>query len=317
MNNKYIKKSISTSIYIGFPVGLFFILLVSGVLLIGGLLTGLFMKVALPMLPFLIIAFYFSLRFAGRKAHLNLRNKQSLRLTSFKYSLSVNLIIWLVVLGYILFVSGPAFFYGLSLVLIVITLLCTIGTAATLGYVICKKIKVNADMDDSDVLMRADVSSIISQPETTHLTKEQFELFNAVYKVTIIALILALGCVSIYSLRSSYPFQLFFLGTIYVVSWPLVLWLCLFLFKLFRDDDFTRHEQSEETLSNPPKRELIPSKWNNILVVIIVFLLITIVVLMAFSIIIKDLLIFSLFILIYILLPASCIWLVNFFYKST
>ena len=26
------------------------------------------MKVALPMLPFLIIAFYFSLRFAGRKA---------------------------------------------------------------------------------------------------------------------------------------------------------------------------------------------------------------------------------------------------------
>ena len=315
MNNKYIKKSISTSIYIGFPVGLFFILLVSGVLLIGGLLTGLFMKVALPMLPFLIIAFYFSLRFAGRKAHLNLRNKQSLRLTSFKYSLSVNLIIWLVVLGYILFVSGPVFFYGLSLVLIVIALLCTVGTAATLGYVICKKIKVNADMDDSDVLMRADVSSIISQPKTTHLTKKQFELFNAVYKVAIIVLILAFGCVSIFSLMYS-SILIFFYYTIYVVSWPLALWLCLFLFKLFRDDDFTRHEQSEEALSNPQKRELIPSKWNKILVVIIVFSLITILVLMAFSIIMKDLLFFSLYILIYILLPASCIWLVNFFYTS-
>ena len=315
MNNKYIKKSISTSIYIGFPIGLFFILLVSGALLIGGLLTGLFMKVALPMLPFLIIAFYFSLRFAGRKAHLNLRNKQSLRLTSFKYSLSVNLIIWLVVLGYILFVSGPVFFYGLSLVLIVITLLCTIGTAATLGYVICKKIKVNADMDDSDALMRADVSSIISQPETTHLTKKQFELFNAVYKVSIIVLILAFGCVSIFSLMYS-SISIFFYFTIYVVSWPLALWLCLFLFKLFRDDDFTRHEQSEVVLPNSQKRELIPSKWNKILVLIIVFSLITILVLMAFSIIMKDLLFFSLFILIYILFPASCIWLVNFFYTS-
>lgn len=97
MRNKLRLESILTSYLIGLPIGLIttFIVFALPVTLTGeGILTIVIIGIYGKAIIGLILSFIFALGLAGRNAFENLFNKKTLISTSFKYSLTVNLIIW-------------------------------------------------------------------------------------------------------------------------------------------------------------------------------------------------------------------------------
>lgn len=86
------------------------------------------------------IAFLVSLWLGGRLIYRNISKGKPLLLTSFKYALQVNLIIWTVFYLFALFTAGDVNFLLLSATAVV-CLVCTVFTTFTLGLWISYEIK--------------------------------------------------------------------------------------------------------------------------------------------------------------------------------
>ena len=138
------RQGIWTSYLIGTPVGLITVFIVFSipVMLTGeGLATMAMVGVYGKAILGLIISFLIALGVAGHIATTNLEKQNSLLKTAFKYSLTVNLIIWTV---FILLTVADNFASDFWLYLIppiVAFLICTTMTTFTLGLLICYIIK--------------------------------------------------------------------------------------------------------------------------------------------------------------------------------
>ena len=138
------RQGIWTSYLIGTPVGLstVFIVFSTPVILTGeGLTTMAMVGVYEKAILGLIISFLIALGVAGHIATTNLEKQKSLLKTAFKFSLTVNLIIWTV---FILLTVSDNFSSDFWLYLIppiVAFLFCTTMTTFTLGLLICYIIK--------------------------------------------------------------------------------------------------------------------------------------------------------------------------------
>ena len=151
--DKRIKKSILISYLIGLPIGLLF---VGAVIVLPVIITdeGLFTLVMLGTYWLstigLVISFIIVLWFGGITVHKSIENGNSLLLTSFKYSLLINLIIWTVFCLIIVFtINAEEGIYGIIIPPIIAFVVCTILTTLTIGLIISYviKLKNGKDMD--------------------------------------------------------------------------------------------------------------------------------------------------------------------------
>jgi hypothetical protein len=141
MNSK--RQGILISYLAGTPVGLItvFIVFTIPIMLTGeGLATMALIGVYGKAILGLLISFLVALGIGGHNATVDIENKKSLLKTSFKYSLTVNSIIWTVFVLLTIFNNEKSFWLILTLP-IVAFILCTIITTFTLGLFICYMIK--------------------------------------------------------------------------------------------------------------------------------------------------------------------------------
>ena len=97
MSDRILTKNIIIAYLIGMPIGLFAILFIFAlpVMLTGeGFATIILVNNYGVGLIGLIITFVFSIWFGAKVAHNSLKNNKSLILSSFKFSISINSIIW-------------------------------------------------------------------------------------------------------------------------------------------------------------------------------------------------------------------------------
>ena len=144
MKKNILLESVLTSYLIGLPIGLItiFIVFVLPVSITGeGLLTIVIIETYGKSIIGLILSFIFALGFAGRNAFNDLFNEKTLVFTSFKYSLTVNLIIWTV----FIFITLLNNFKIESLVYlvppIIAFVICVLLTTFTVGLLISYLIK--------------------------------------------------------------------------------------------------------------------------------------------------------------------------------
>ena len=145
---KGLKKSILTSYLIGAPIGLivvFATILVPSFLFGEGLLTIAILGTYGISTIGLVVAFLIALWIGGKIAYKNINNGKSLLLTSFKYSTTVNLIIWTtfcLIIG--LTITEEKFL--MMIPPIIAFVICTILTTFSIGLLISymiKRIKIN------------------------------------------------------------------------------------------------------------------------------------------------------------------------------
>lgn len=136
-------KGISTSYLIGAPLGL---IAICFVFLIPALLTGeglaLFAMAMIygKAIVGLVISFLIALGIAGHYAVSDLESGRTLIKTSFRYSITVNAIIWLVFM-ILTILDNTKDFIMLLLPPLIAFLFCTLSTTFTLGLLICYMIK--------------------------------------------------------------------------------------------------------------------------------------------------------------------------------
>lgn len=86
----------------------------------------------------LSISFIFSLWFAGRRIAVNLINGDSLLRASYKYSFTVNLVIWTLFILFSFRKSLGLYNVVFSIVPFTLGFACTVCTTFTLGLLICR-----------------------------------------------------------------------------------------------------------------------------------------------------------------------------------
>ncbi len=136
-------KGILTSYLIGVPIGLITILIVfiTPVTLTGeGLSTMVMVSIYGKAIVGLIVSFLIALGISGHKVVKDLRNQKSLIKTSFRYSLTVNIIIWSVFI-LLTVMDNSKDFLTFLLPPIIAFIFCTAITTFTLGLIICYTIK--------------------------------------------------------------------------------------------------------------------------------------------------------------------------------
>ncbi len=147
---KQLKKSILTSYLIGAPTGIlviFFILTLPFMLTGEGLFSLVFFKIYGYSTIGLLLSFFIALFFGGAIAYQSVTNKDSLKITSFKYSLVVNVIIWFV-FCLILFIQNLNDFtsFIIFLIPVIITFFISVLISVfTIGLIISSRIKKNYD----------------------------------------------------------------------------------------------------------------------------------------------------------------------------
>ncbi|WP_158850494.1 hypothetical protein [Algibacter sp. L1A34] len=140
---KKLKQSILTSYLIGTPIGILTVIATIWIplLLTGeGLLTIAILGTYGVSTIGLVVAFLIALWIGGKLAYKNINDGKSLILTSFKYSVVVNLIIWLtfcLIVG--LTVTEERFL--MMIPPIIAFVICTILTTFTIGLLIAYVIK--------------------------------------------------------------------------------------------------------------------------------------------------------------------------------
>ena len=138
------RKGILISYLIGAPVGLFTILIVSvtPVALTGeGLGTMLLFGTYGKAIIGLIISFLIALSIGGQNASIDIERQKALIKTSFKYSLTINTIIWTVFILLTIFDNEKKNLFLFIIPPIIAFILCTIITTFTLGLLICYTIR--------------------------------------------------------------------------------------------------------------------------------------------------------------------------------
>ena len=132
------------SYLIGLPVGLFAILtamllptMVTGESLAGFLLNDTYGAALIG----LVISFIIALGIAGHYASLNIQNQKSVLETSFRYTITVNAIIWSVFIILTIIGNDKKDFWFLLIPPFIAFLLCTLVTTFTVGLLICYLIK--------------------------------------------------------------------------------------------------------------------------------------------------------------------------------
>lgn len=142
MNNK-LKQSILTSYLLGAPIGILtmFATIYVPLLITGeGLLTLMIIGTYRFSIIGLGIAFIISLWFGGKLVFKNISKGKSLLLTSFKYSVFVNFIIWSTFCIIIFFTDEKEPLFHV-IPPIIAFFLCTVITTFTLGLLIAYAIK--------------------------------------------------------------------------------------------------------------------------------------------------------------------------------
>ena len=141
--NKKLKQSILTSYLLGAPIGVFTVIATIWIplLLTGeGLLTIVIIGAYGISTIGLVVAFLIALWFGGKLAYKNINKGKSLLLTSFKYSLLVNVIIWSTFCVIIALTAEKERFL-LMIPSIIAFFVCTILTTFTIGLLITYIIK--------------------------------------------------------------------------------------------------------------------------------------------------------------------------------
>jgi hypothetical protein len=139
MRKKLLLESILTSYLIGLPIGLIttFLVFALPVSLTGeGILTIVIIETYGKAIIGLILSFILALGFAGRNAYENLLSKKTLISTSFRYSLTVNLIIWsvFVIITLIDNFKFESLFYLIPPIIAFV--ICVLMTTYTIGLLI-------------------------------------------------------------------------------------------------------------------------------------------------------------------------------------
>ncbi|MBM1106957.1 hypothetical protein JQC67_12470 [Aurantibacter crassamenti] len=140
--DKGLKLSLLNSYLIGLPFGLgiiaftiFFPSMFSG----EGLLTLIMLTTFARAIAGLVISFVLSLWVGAIVAKKSINNEDKLLLTSFKYSASINLIIW-IVFGIIAALS-PENEWKVGLIAVIAFVICTLLTTFTIGLLISYRIR--------------------------------------------------------------------------------------------------------------------------------------------------------------------------------
>lgn len=136
-------KGISISYLIGTPIGLLtiFLVFISPVALTGeGLSTMVIITIYGKAIIGLIISFLVALGVGGQNAFKDLENQKSVIKTSFRYSLTVNSIIWTVFIILTILDNKNDFLTFLVLPVIAF-IFCTTITTFTSGLLVCYTIK--------------------------------------------------------------------------------------------------------------------------------------------------------------------------------
>lgn len=137
---KSLRKSILTSYIIGLPIGLLFVasIIVLPPLLSGeGLLSFIMLTLYGKAIVGLVVSFIIVLWFGGILAQKSIKKGNSLLLTSFKYSLLINIVIWTVFSFVASFNKDNEF--GFFLIPLIAFTICTIITTITIGLVIANR----------------------------------------------------------------------------------------------------------------------------------------------------------------------------------
>ncbi len=136
-------KGISTSYLIGTPIGLIaicFVFLIPATLTGEGLATMGMVAIYGKAIIGLVVSFLIALGIGGHNAVKDLEIQKSLIKTSFRYSLTVNTIIWTVFILFTILDNNKDFLTFL-LPPIIAFIICTTITTFTLGLLICYTIK--------------------------------------------------------------------------------------------------------------------------------------------------------------------------------
>ncbi len=136
-------KGISTSYLIGTPIGLltiFIVFLIPAALTGEGLAPMGMVAVYCKSIVGLIISFLIALGVGGHNVVKDLRNQKSLIKTSFRYSLTVNAIVWSVFI-FLTILDNNEGLLTFLLPPIIAFVFCTAITTFTLGLLICYTIK--------------------------------------------------------------------------------------------------------------------------------------------------------------------------------
>ena len=136
-------KGISTSYFIGTPIGLLtiFFVFITPVALTGeGLATMGMVAIYGKAIIGLIISFLVALCVGGHNAVTDLENQKSLIKTSFRYSLTVNSIIWTVFI-LLTILDNNSNFLTFLVPPIMAFIICTAITTFTIGLLVCHTIK--------------------------------------------------------------------------------------------------------------------------------------------------------------------------------
>ncbi len=140
--DKELKLSLLNSYLIGLPLGLgmvaitiFFPSMFSG----EGLLTMIMLVTFGRAIVGLVISFLFSLWLGAIVAKKSVGNGDKLLLTSFKYSVSINLIIWTVFA--IVAALSPENEWKVGLIAVIAFVICTLLTTFTIGLLISYRIR--------------------------------------------------------------------------------------------------------------------------------------------------------------------------------
>lgn len=137
-------QGIRASYLIGTPVGLMTIFIVFSipVMLSGeGLATMAIVAVYGKAILGMIISFLIALGIGGHNASADLKKQKSLLKTSFKYSLTVNTIIWTVFITLIILYNEKKDIWLFLAPPIIAFILCTLFSTFTIGLLICNTIK--------------------------------------------------------------------------------------------------------------------------------------------------------------------------------
>ena len=132
------------SYLIGTPLGLItvFIVYMIPVIITGeGLATFILVGVYGKAILGLLVSFLIALGIGGQNASVDIRKQKSLLKTSFKYSLTVNAIIWTVFILLTIFTDGQTNILLKISLPIFAFMFCTICTTFTIGLLICYLIK--------------------------------------------------------------------------------------------------------------------------------------------------------------------------------
>lgn len=134
-------KCILTSYIVGLPIGLFIIglfIILPSIISNEGLIFILLKGVYGSAVIGLIIAFIISLYIGGFVIFKSLENKKSILVSSFRYSLVINIFIWCTFFLITIFQNFKSFNFLIIIPPIILFLICLIISPFTIGFLVTK-----------------------------------------------------------------------------------------------------------------------------------------------------------------------------------